>query len=94
MGKAPLSLINAAKSGAVDLSNGEVASLCTKFFGIKSIDRFISMYVAAFTPYIGGFDAVSGMQMIAFLDDLVPLQAIWMIEGVRRGNFTSAAHLL
>jgi hypothetical protein len=88
------SLVNAAKAGAVDLGNGEVVSLCTKFFGIERIDKFIARYVAAFTPCIGGLDAASRMQMIAFLGDLVPMQAIWMIEGVRRGNFTTAAHLL
>lgn len=88
------SLVNAATAGTLDLGNREVVSICTRFFGIKSIDNFVSVYVASFTPAIGGFDSSSRMQMIALLGDLVPVQAIWMIEGVRRGNFTTAAHLL
>jgi hypothetical protein len=94
MRKSVPTLINAVKTGVFELGSGEVVSLCTKFFGIKSLDNLIAVYVAAFTPCIGGSDTASRMQMIAFLGDLVPMQAIWMIESVRRGNFTTAAHLL
>lgn len=94
IGKAMPGLIKAADSGAIDIGSGEIVSLCTKFFDIKALDNLLSLYVAAFTPFLGGFDAASRMQMIALLGDLVPLQAIMMIESVRRGNFTTAAHLL
>jgi len=94
IGTALPSIISAVKSGKLDLGNGQIVGLCTKFFGIKSIDKFISVFVACFTPAIGGFDPVDTAQAIAFLGDLIPVQAIWMIESVRRGNFTTAAHLL
>lgn len=76
------------------LDNAQVVPLRASFFGIESIDNFIAVYVAVFTPSIGGQDPASRMQMITFLADLIPIQAIWMIEGVRRGNFLTAAHLL
>jgi hypothetical protein len=88
------SLSGAGEIGELVLGNGKAASLCTRFFGIKSVDKFTATYVAAFTPSIGGLDPASRMQMISFLGDLIPIQAIWMIEGVRRGNFTTAPHLL
>lgn len=94
IGRAVPSITNAAKAGALDLEDGEIVLLCRSVFGIQSLDKLISVYVAAFTPCIGGFDSPSRMQMIAFLGDLIPMQAVWMIEGVRRGNFTTAAHLL
>lgn len=87
-------LVKARETGEVALGNGDVASLWSKFFGIKGLDDIIAIYVAFFTPAIGGFDVVGRMQALAFLGDLVPIQAIWMIEGIRRGNFTTAAHLL
>jgi hypothetical protein len=88
------SLKRASEIGELVLGNGTLTSLWTRFFGIKSLDNFIAIYVAAFTPSIGGLDSGSRMQMISFLGDLVPFQAIWMIEGIRRGNFVTAAHLL
>lgn len=84
----------ASKAGEVALGDGRVVPLFTRYFGIKSVDEFIAIYVAAFTPSIGGQDPASRFQMISLLGDLVPIQAIWMIEGVRRGNFLTAAHLL
>jgi hypothetical protein len=87
-------LIKGSQIGELALGAGEVVPLCKRFFGIKGLDDFILIYVAFFTPSIGGFDTSGRMQAIAFLGDLIPMQAIWMIESVRRGNFTTAAHLL
>ncbi len=80
--------------GTISLGNGEVVSLCTKFYGINGFDNFISIFVGLFTVLIGGFDPVGKMQAIAFLGDLVPIQTIWMIEAIRRGNVGTAAQLL
>jgi hypothetical protein len=66
----------------------------TRFFGIRAIDSVLSQAVAAFTPFLDGKDVASRMQMFSFLADIVPIQAIWLIESIRRGNFTTAAHLL
>jgi hypothetical protein len=67
------SLSGAGEIREFALGNGEVASLCTRFFGIKSVNKFIATYVAAFTPSIGGLDPASRMQMISFLGDLIPI---------------------
>jgi hypothetical protein len=80
--------------GKAVLDDDTVVSLCTKFFGIKYIDSFIAPYVSLWTPSLGNFDVAGRMQAIAFLGDLVPIQVIWMVEGLRRGNFVTAAHLL
>jgi hypothetical protein len=88
------SLIGSVKTGLVTLGNGEVVPLIRKFFGIGGLDKFLSILVTFFTPTLGSFDALGRLQTLAFLGDLVPLQAIWYIEGVRRGNYMTAAHLL
>lgn len=87
-------LESASRAGEIALGNGQVVPLLTRYFGLKSLDDFIGVFVAAFTPSIGGQDPASRMQMISLLGDLIPIQAIWMIEGARRGNFLTASHLL
>lgn len=83
-----------AAPGLLNLGNGVVTTWATKFFGIAAVDKILSKYVALFTPAIGGFDVAGRMHAIAFLGDLIPLQTIWMIESIRRGNFLTASHLL
>ncbi len=78
----------------VDLGNGVVTAMCPKYFGISGLDGFISMYTAFFTPSLGGFDPVGRLQAIGFLADLVPVQVIWMVEGIRRGNVGTVAYSL
>lgn len=80
--------------GSLPLPDGTSVAVPTEYFGIKALDKIISVYVAFFTPSIGNLDPAGRFQSIAFLGDLIPFQAIWMIEGIRRGNFTTAAHLL
>lgn len=80
--------------GELSLGDGQVVPLWKSFFGVQGIDNFFAAYVAFFTPSIGGQDIAGRMQAIAFLGDLIPIQAIWMVEGIRRGNFVTAAHLL
>jgi hypothetical protein len=80
-------------SSTLDLG-GQVVPLCLKYTGHKAVDDFLALYAGIFTPSIGGQDPASRMQMIAFLADIVPVQVILLIEGVRRGNFTTVAHLL
>jgi hypothetical protein len=87
-------LATAKATGMINLDDGNAIPLLTKYSGVKSFDDFVSIFVAVFTPSIGGLDPESRSQMIAFLGDLVPFQAIWMVEGIRRGNFMTAAHLL
>jgi hypothetical protein len=82
------------KRGALHLVPGQATPILSEFFGLKWIDRWLGVYVSVFTPSISGLDPVGRVQGIAFLADLIPIQAIWMIEGIRRGNFTTAAHLL
>lgn len=80
--------------GSLPLGNGESVSVWGKFFGAKTLDKILSIYVAFFTPAIGNLDTLGRKQGIAFLGDLVSIQTIWMVESIRRGNFTTAAHLL
>ena len=87
-------ILNAVKTGQVTLGNGEVVPLVRKFFGIAGLDKVLSILVTFFTPTLGSYDAVGKLQTLAFLGDLVPLQALWYIESVRRGNYMTAAHLL
>jgi hypothetical protein len=83
-----------AAGGKIDLGNGLIVPLHNQYFGVKGLDGFISAFVTFFTPIIGNFDPISRMHGLAFLGDLIPLQTIWLVEGVRRGNFTTVAHLL
>jgi len=80
--------------GEIQLADGIVVPLYKKYFGIQGLDRFISAFVTFFTPIIGDFDPISRTQGVAFLGDLIPLQTIWLVEGVRRGNYLTAAYLL
>lgn len=82
------------KVGELPVSNGKAIPVWGKYFGLKTLDKIMSIYVAFFTPAIGNLDPAGRQQGIAFLADLIPFQAIWMIEGMRRGNFITAAHLL
>jgi hypothetical protein len=88
------SIVANKELGKVVLVDDTVVSLCTRFFGIKYIDSFLATFVSLWTPSIGSFDVTGRMQAISFLGDLIPIQVIWMIEGIRRGNFVTAAHLL
>jgi hypothetical protein len=88
------SLLGSVKSGQITLGNGEVVALTRKFFGIGVLDKILSVLVTFFTPTLGAYDPVGRLQTIAFLGDLVPLQALWYVESVRRGNYMTAAHLL
>lgn len=82
------------EAGTLSLGPRLIVPVFRKFFGIGGIDNFIAKYVSIFTPAIGNFDSIGRLQGIAFLADLIPIQAIWMIEGIRRGNFGTSAHLL
>ncbi|KAL3425892.1 FAD binding domain-containing protein [Phlyctema vagabunda] len=81
-------------TGQLPLPNGDTVDVFGNFFGLKTVDKIMRLFVAVFTPAIGNLDAGSRTQAITFLGDLIPFQTIWMIEGIRRGNFTTAAHLL
>ncbi|KAL5328898.1 hypothetical protein ACEPPN_002407 [Leptodophora sp. 'Broadleaf-Isolate-01'] len=82
-------------SGAnTDLGRGIVAPLVVKYFGNADFDAFLSKYVAFFTPVIGDWSPITRLQAYGFFADLVSFQTIWYIEGLRRGNLFTAAHLL
>lgn len=81
-------------AGKIDLGAGLVVPLFKQYFGIKGLDQFVAIFVAFFTPIIGNFDIASRTHAIAFLGDIVSLQTIWLVEGIRRGNFTTVAHVL
>lgn len=80
--------------GTLALSPDLVIPLWNKFFGFQGLNNFLSKFVAFFSPSIGNFDPVGRLQAIAFLGDLIPIQVIWIVEGIRRGNFGTAGHLL
>jgi hypothetical protein len=80
--------------GRMTMGNGVETGLWTHFFGLKGLDYFIELYVAFFTPAIGGFDPLGKLQLIAFLADIVPVQVIWLVEANRRGNAATVASLM
>ncbi len=83
------------KAGSVvRLTSNLEVPLRLNYSGWESLDAFLSLYAAVFTASIGGYDAASRMQMVAFLADLVPVQVIFFVEAARRGNVFTAAHLL
>lgn len=82
------------KSGSLVLGDGQSAAIPTKYFGVKVLDKLFTPLVALFTPAIGGLDTASRSQLVTFLGDLIPLQAIWMIEGLRRGNLNTIPYFL
>lgn len=71
---------------------GTVA-LPSTFFGIETIDKFWRDVVVAFTPSAIGYDPVASWQMFAFLTDLGPLYAIWILESCRATNTYSPQYL-
>lgn len=82
-----------AKTGETIIGGG-LTSVVTKFYGVGWLDKLLATLVTAFTPSLAGVDAAHRSQMITFLADLAPLQAIMTIESLRRGNSFTAAHLL
>ncbi|KAG4432820.1 hypothetical protein IFR05_011685 [Cadophora sp. M221] len=78
----------------LELGHGVVAPLVVRYFGNAGFDAFLSKYVAFFTPVIGDWSLITRLQACGFLADLVSFQTIWYIEGLRRGNLFTAAHLL
>ena len=81
-------------SGQLDLGDGQVVPLVTSFFRVRFVDNILSTLVAVFTPALLPFDQISRLQVAAFGADLVPLQIIWLVESVRRGNFLTAVFFL
>ncbi|KFZ24305.1 hypothetical protein V502_01200 [Pseudogymnoascus sp. VKM F-4520 (FW-2644)] len=88
------SLARASQIGQISLGDGQVVPLWQRYFGLKSVDKFLSVYVALYTPAVGGFDIASQMQTITLLGDMIPIHAIWMIESSRRGNYFSTTNIL
>ena len=80
--------------GGILLDEGQVLPVIEKFVGIGTVDKLLRFYAAIFTPMISGIDVAAHAQGLLFLADLVPLQAIWTVESIRRGNFLTASHLL
>ena len=66
----------------------------TTYFHIPILDDFISLFTAFFTPAIGYIDEDGASQAYAFLGDIIPLLAIWLIEGERVGNKGTVASRL
>jgi len=87
-------LAAAVKSGELDLGNGQTVPLLRSFFKVGFVDKVISTLVGVFTPTLQSIDQVSKLQVIAFGADLIPLQMIWLVESVRRGNFLTAVFFL
>ncbi|KAH7393459.1 hypothetical protein BKA64DRAFT_577828 [Cadophora sp. MPI-SDFR-AT-0126] len=83
-----------AAAGSLNLGNGVVTTLVSKYFGIPILDNVIAKLVGLFTPAITGLDPIGRLQGITFLGDMVPMQTIWLIESIRRGNLTTTSYLL
>lgn len=84
----------AANTGSLNLGNGVITTMVSRFFGIPILDNVLSKLVSLFTPAITGLDPIGRLQGIAFLGDMVPIQTIWLIESIRRGNLTTTSYLL
>lgn len=88
------SLASSSQMGQIPLREGQAVPLWQRYFGLKSVDEFLSVYVAFYTPALGGFDIASQMQTVTLLGDMIPINAIWMIESSRRGNYFSTTNIL
>ncbi|KAL5319811.1 hypothetical protein ACEPPN_012869 [Leptodophora sp. 'Broadleaf-Isolate-01'] len=84
----------AADAGSLNLGNGIVVPMVSKFFGLSVLDKVLSKFVALFTPAITGLDPIGRMQGIAFVAYMIPVQTIWLIESIRRGNLTTTSCLM
>lgn len=84
----------AANAGKLNLGNGIVVPMASSYFGVSAVDKILSKFVGLFTPAISGLDPVGRMQGIAFLADMIPVQTIWLIESIRRGNMTTTSCLM
>ena len=82
------------ETGKLEMGNGQTVPLVRSFFKVKALDNIISTLVAAFTSFLQPFDQISRLQVIAFISDLIPLQIVWLVESVRRGNFLTAVYFL
>jgi len=101
-------LIELVKSHVIADPSGTVTARSV-FTGIRPLDNFVGVFVALFTPSLAGHDhqastmsipgelgsAVSPdrLQIISFLADLASIDAIWMIESIRRGNYWTPPRL-
>ncbi|KAL3424914.1 FAD binding domain-containing protein [Phlyctema vagabunda] len=78
-------------SGAVPSIDGNSTTLRSTYYGNLGIDAVLKRYVLVFTPSIANIDQTQRYQMMAFMADLIPMQAIWAIESARLGNFMTLA---
>ncbi|CZS99224.1 uncharacterized protein RCO7_00515 [Rhynchosporium graminicola] len=78
----------------INFGNGMLAPVGLKYFGNPGFDAFLVQFVAFFTPVVGDWSPITRLQAYGFFADLVSIQTIWYIEGLRRGNVFTAAHLL
>jgi hypothetical protein len=90
----PMLQLSSQTGEALIGGSGALTSIVTKYYGVAWLDRLLAKLVTAFTPTLAGFDAAHRSQMFTFLADMAPLQAIFAIESLRRGNFVTVAHLL
>lgn len=84
----------ASGDGKLDLGNGVMVGLVQEYFGEPGVDKILSGIIAVFTPLLSGLDPIARLQWYGFGADLVSIQTIWFIEGIRRGNIFTAAHML
>jgi hypothetical protein len=86
------SLREASKT-SIFVEKGNIIQMPTRIFNF-GVDKLIKALVAFFIPSILGLNPLSRYQAIGFLADLLPLQAIMIVESIRRGNAFTAASIL
>ncbi|KAF2677800.1 hypothetical protein K458DRAFT_377811 [Lentithecium fluviatile CBS 122367] len=80
------------ESGKIEWSEGSIPIL-SRFHYVEFLDEVWRGTTASFSPSTLGYDAVSAWQMFAFLNDLGPLFAVWILESSRVGNKWTPAYL-
>ncbi|KAL2075500.1 hypothetical protein VTL71DRAFT_443 [Oculimacula yallundae] len=86
--------VEESAAGTINLGEGITAPLLTKYFGHAGLDNVLTLVVGFFVPAVGGWSSISRLQAYGLLADLLSIQNIWYIEGLRRGNAFTVAHLL
>lgn len=86
-------LTEAVKSLSFNYGIGSSIPMIKNFTGLASIDNTLRAYIAFFMPALAGIDPVARLQAIAFGADLVPLQTVWALESIRRGNLLTVVAL-
>ena len=78
--------------GTINWDGGSL-TVFSEFYGVKKLDNMWRGPAVCFSPSSLGYDGIAWWQMLAFLTDLGPLYAVWLLESARCANAWTPAYL-